>query len=424
MAFLCALAFLTYFDRVCIVRAQPEIRADLHLTEPQMGAILGAFWLAYALFEIPGGWLGDRRGPRRTLTRIVLGWSLFTSLSGAAVGFTSLLACRFLFGAGEAGAFPNMAKVQSRWLPQRVQARAGGLLWLVARWGGAFSGVILGSILRLAARLHLGLSPWRFGFFLSGIVGLIWCCAFFPWFRDDPAEKESVNDAERTLIGADRPSAANAPATVPWGQLLASPSLWGLAALYFCGSFGWSFFVSWMPEFLLKVHGLTYDKSEWLSAAPTFFGGIACLVGGSLSDYLVRKTGHARLGRAILPVLGCLTAAVAMVGIRFVHTPRQAVVLMCVASAAYDLGQASNWASIIALGGRYAGTACGFMNMLGNFGNAVQPVVGALVFKHFGFGPLFALYAGAYVLAASTWLFIDPRSTFYGARAERGFPLD
>src|SRR4051794_6731286 len=142
MAFLCALSFLTYFDRVCIMRASADIQRDLRLDDAQMGMVFSAFWLAYGLFEIPMGWWGDRFGSRRALTRIVLAWSLFTALSGSALGFLSLLSFRFLFGIGEAGAYPNMARVQSRWLPAQAIGRAGGLLWLTARWGGAFSPLI------------------------------------------------------------------------------------------------------------------------------------------------------------------------------------------------------------------------------------------------------------------------------------------
>ena len=127
------LSFLTYYDRQCIVRAQESIQESLAMTDQQMGLVFGAFWLAYALFEIPGGWMGDRLGARFTLTRIVLAWSLFTALTGAATGFYSLLVYRFLFGVGEAGAYPNMAHVQSRWLPKVERARAGGILWF---WRG------------------------------------------------------------------------------------------------------------------------------------------------------------------------------------------------------------------------------------------------------------------------------------------------
>ena len=437
LAFLCAISFLTYFDRVCIVRAQADIQHDLALTNQQIALILSAFWLAYALFEIPSGSLGDRQGPRKTLTRIVLAWSVFTALSGMAIGFSSLLACRFLFGMGEAGAYPNIARIQSRWLPEQARARAGGLIWLVARWGGAFSPVILGAMLRLfnSAGFRRLLSPipaltnisaWRLGFFASGFVGLTWCALFYPWFRDDPTQKLSVNQAELDLIREGKPpTPIRAGAHVPftpelWKQLFTSSSIWGLAILYLCGSFGWSFFVSWMPRFLLDVHRITYEKSEWMSAAPMFFGGIACLLGGMLSDHLVRATGRKRLGRAIFPIIGCATAGFAMIAIRFVHTPHQAVIIMCITAAAYDFGQAANWASIIDIGGDYAGTACGLMNTVGNMGNVLQPVVGAWIFGHLGWGALFYSYAGAYFVAGSMWLFIDPRRKFH---AERLIPL-
>jgi MFS transporter, ACS family, glucarate transporter len=417
MAFLGALSFLTYFDRVCIMRAQGDIQRDLGLTDTQMGWVLGAFWLAYGLFEIPVGWWGDRFGARRTLTRIVLAWSLFTALSGTATGFLSLLAFRFLFGVGEAGAYPNMARVQSRWLPLRSRARAGGMLWLMARWGGAFSPIIFGTMLRAFSHLEpiAHVAAWRMGFWASGLIGLVWVALFYPWFRDDPAEKETVNEAELALIRAGRPPSEPSHSTPPgmWWGLFTCPSLWALALLYLCGSFGWSFFVSWMPRFLRDVHQVSFQRSELMNAMPLFFGGISCLVGGWLSDLVVKRTGWRRLGRGIFPVIGCTTAAMAMLGIRFVDTPAQAVALMCLAAAAFDFGQGANWATIVDIGGNYAGTATGFINMVGNMGNFIQPVVGAVIFNHFGWPTLFVVYTGAYLVAATMWLFIDPRRKFH-----------
>jgi MFS transporter, ACS family, glucarate transporter len=428
LAFLCALSFLTYFDRVCIVRAQGEIQRDLRIDDVQMGVIMGAFWLAYAMFEIPSGLLGDRFGPRRTLTRIVIAWSVFTGLSGAAVGFASLLAWRFLFGAGEAGAYPNIARIQSRWLPPRTRARAGGLIWLLARWGGALSPVILGTMLRTAASPWFrrafpwlgGVAPWRIGFFISAGVGFLWCALFFPWFRDDPAEKPAVNRAELDLIttGQDAGDGGgkHASMTGRWRALFTCPSLWGLGILYLCGSFGWSFFVSWMPRYFLKVHGVTYEKSEWISAGPLLCGGVACLVGGACCDWLVRATGRRRLARMVFPLLGCAMAAAAIYAIRFARTPGQATLLLCITAAAYDFGQAANWASIIDIGGNHAGTATGLINTVGNLGNFAQPVIGAFIFNHLGWNRLFLVLAGAYVMAGSMWLFVNPTRTFY----ERG----
>jgi MFS family permease len=434
MAFLCALSFLTYFDRVCIMQAQHDIQHDLLLTDRQMGWILGAFWFAYALFEIPSGWLGDRFGTRGTLTRIVIAWSLFTGLSGAATGFFMLLAFRFLFGAGEAGAYPSMARIQQSWLPVRSRGRAGGILWLLARWGGAFSPLIFTGILGLfsserfrGAMAHIqwlhplaGLSPWRFGFFVSGLVGVVWVVLFRRWFREQPAEKSSVNLAELALICADRPpgeaEASHRIGRELWRDLLASRSLWALATLYLCGSFGWNFFVSWMPRFLLDVHHVKFSVSPRMSWMPLFFGGISCLAGGWLSDVLVRRTGSRRWGRAVFPIAGCLTAAIAIFCMRFAHSPGQAIALMCVTAAAYDFGQGANWAAIIDIGGVFAGTATGFINMIGNLGNSLQAPIGARLVEHQSWGPLFTVYAVAYLVAGSMWFIVDPRKPFYSER--------
>src|SRR5581483_166899 len=276
MAFLLVLSFLTYFDRQCIVWVKPEIQRELSLTDEQMGLVLGAFWFAYSLFDIPAGWLGDRFGARIALTRVVLAWSLFTALTGCATGFVTLLTYRLLFGTGEAGAYPNMARVQSAWLPRPARGRAGGWLWLAARWGGAFSPILFAALIRQinspAVRDVLdavpglaGVSGWRIGFCVAGLAGVVWCLAFYPWYRDDPAAKPSVNAAELALIrsgqaaGEEKGHGHIAPGM--WRALLSSRSLWALAALYFFGSFGWSFFVIWMPDYLLRVHGVTYDLS-------------------------------------------------------------------------------------------------------------------------------------------------------------------
>jgi MFS family permease len=428
MAMVCVLSFLTYYDRQCIVRAQESIQASLSLTDYQLGLVLGAFWLAYALFEIPGGWMGDKVGARFTLTRIVVAWSLFTALTGAATGFYTLLVYRFLFGAGEAGAYPNMARIQSRWLPQVERARFGGLLWLTARWGAAFAPWIFGSMMRgvesgQASLQQAGFSgwfvhvaSWRVGFWVAGLLGVLWCFVFYPWFRDDPAEKSGVNDAELKLIEAGRVKieGGHQMEARVWARLFSSPALWAVALYYICGGFAWSFFVSWMPRFMKEVHGVSFEKSEWATGLPLFFGGIACLVGGLLSDALVSRTGWRRWGRAVFPITGCSIAATAMLAIPSVRTEQHAVILLCVAAAAFDFGQAASWASIVDIGGRYAGTATGFINMVGNLGGAVQPVIGAFVFNRFGWNALFGVYATFFILAMLMWLIINPKRHFYG----------
>jgi MFS family permease len=440
IAFLLALAFLTYLDRVCIVRVQLTIQSELHISDEQMGLVFGAFWLAYAAVEIPAGWLGDRYGARFALARVVLAWSMFTALTGCATGFTSLLVIRLLFGAGEAGAFPNMARVQSAWLSPGARGRAGGWLWLASRWGGAFAPLLFGAVIRWldSAPTREALSifglretpGWRLAFGAAGLAGVIWCVAFVPWFRNDPADDSSVNDAELATIKASRarelaedssPPVVYAPgaSAIKWRLLFTSRSLWALLLLYVFGSFGWSFFVSWLPKYLEQVHGVPFEQSEQFWKQPLFYGGLSCLLGGFVSDWFVRRIGRKRLARSILPVCGCVTAAAAVYGTRFVHDGDTAVVLMCLAGAAYDFGQAANWATIVDVGGRYGGVATGLVN-LGNLGNVIQPALGAWLFHLYDWNTLFAVLGGAFVLAATMWLFIDPRRAFYeNASSER-----
>lgn len=434
MFFLCVLSFLTYFDRQCITRAQGDIQHALNISSIQMGWVFAAFWFAYAFFEIPGGWLGDRYGAKGTLLRIVIAWSILTALTGAATGIFTLLLWRFLFGVGEAGAYPNMARVQSNWLPILARARAGGMLWLMARWGAAFAPLIFGSLTRFydgllgteapGPNLAHGAEPvaWRFSFWTAGVIGVVWCLFFYYSFREKPQDDPGCNQAERDLIAAGRPPQVekHTMAKSEWKALFQTRSLWAIGILYICNSFGWSFYVSWAPKYLKEVHGVEFAKSEIMSGLPLFFGGISCLVGGLLSDYLVRRTGRKWLFRALFPICGYATAALAMFAIRFTDSPGEATVLLCIANSAGDFGQGANWATIVDIGGRYAGVAAGFINMVGNAGNYLQPPIGAWVFSTFGWNVLFGVYATMYIVAAGMWFFVDPNRHFYDDAAREG----
>jgi sugar phosphate permease len=332
-----------------------------------------------------------------------------------------------LFGVGEAGAYPNMARIQSRWLPQVERARFGGLLWLTARWGAAFAPLIFGELTRHVESWQTllpttgmagwfgSLPSWRIGFFMSGTLGVIWCLMFYPWFRDEPRDKQTVNAAELKRIESGRVVATGGHhmETRTWGRLFASPSLWAIALYYICGSFGWSFFVSWMPKYMKAEHGVSFEGSELSTGLPLFFGGISCLVGGVLCDMLVDRTGWKRWGRAIFPIVGCTAAAIAMLAIPHVKNERDATILLCIAAAAFDFGQAATWATIVDIGGRYAGSATGFINMVGNLGNATQPYIGATIFTAYGWSTLFGVYAAAFLAAMSMWAIINPKRQFY-----------
>src|SRR5215813_252399 len=195
LAFAFLLAVVTYLDRTCISAAAPFIMDDLHLSVLQMSVVFSAFTLAYSLFEVPSGWLGDVIGPRRVLTRIVLWWSAFTMLTSAARGFASLVTIRFLFGAGEAGAFPNIARSFSQWFPAQERGRANGVMFLGSRVGGMLSAPI--------ALLIVARWGWRASFVAFGGLGIAWAGAWHAWYRDRPDDRPEVNAEERAWIHQD-----------------------------------------------------------------------------------------------------------------------------------------------------------------------------------------------------------------------------
>ncbi|MBI3210204.1 MAG: MFS transporter, partial [Candidatus Solibacter usitatus] len=234
IVFAVTLSILAYIDRVCISQAAPLISKDLGFSKTDIGRIFGAFALAYALFEVPGGWMGDWMGPRKVLMRIVIWWSAFTAITGYMWNFASMYACRFLFGAGEAGCFPNLTKAFSVWLPTMERVRAQGIMWTFARWGGAFTPPLVIFVLKYM--------DWRMAFVTFGALGVIWAVAFYWWFRDNPMEHPSVNAAERELL---KEVAVNSEshANVPWGRILRRGSVWGLWLQYFLLAYPWYFYI-------------------------------------------------------------------------------------------------------------------------------------------------------------------------------------
>jgi MFS family permease len=241
IVFAVTLAIITYIDRVCISQAAGDIQRDLGFTKEQMSWVFSAFTLAYALFEIPAGWLGDRRGPRRVLMRVVVLWSFFTAATGWAWNLASMIVCRFLFGAGEAGCFPNLTKIFTIWLPWNERVRAQGIMWLSARWGGAFTPLLVFWVMTFLT--------WRQAFVLFGGLGIIWAVIFYLWFRDNPRDHASVNVGELALLDGAEVNAAG-HGDVPWGAFLRSRSVWLLWLQYFCMSYRWYFYITWLPTYL------------------------------------------------------------------------------------------------------------------------------------------------------------------------------
>lgn len=397
VAFTLALTAVAYLDRVCISTAAPAIRSELGLTDVQMGWVFSAFTIAYAAFEVPSGWLADRFGARLMLTRIVVWWSALTAATGWTTGFASLAVTRFLFGAGEAGAFPSIARAYSRWLPADRRGQAFGLALMTGALGGALTQPLVASL--------LGRIGWRWTFVVFGSVGLVWAIAWFLWFRDDPHDHPGVNSAELARIGSEPPIPHG---RVPWRILFASRNLAAICAMYFFAIYGWYFFLTWLPTYLMRARGFDLTHAGWLSAMPLVCIAAGVLGGGWGSDVLARSwpLGAARRTPGLI---GFPAAALAVVGGLQVSDGTTAAVLLALAAGLAAAGVSPAWAVCLEVGGRHSGVVTGAMNTFGNLGGAVCPVVVGYWLERWGSwqGSLLSVSA-CYLMAALCWCAIDP----------------
>jgi MFS family permease len=394
------LAVLSYVQRVAISQAAGPISHDLHLNKAQMGLVFGAFGLSYALFEIPIGLLGDRIGVRRVLLQIVLGWSIFTALTGAAWNVLSLWIIRFLFGAGEAGCFPILTRMLSVWLPAGERVKAQALLWACARWGGAATPPLV-----LAC---IGLFGWRLSFVGFAGLGLVWCAIFWVWYKDNPRQHTSVNDGEKELLEMSRALMTHHAGQKAWLSLLLTPEVIVLCLQYFCLSFVWYFYITWLPTYLREARGQTAGHAAALSVLPLLFGGFGSMLTG---------LAPARVSRRMIAIFGFLSTALLLFAFLRIHSVLVAMLCMGLASLCGDLTMPISWNACVEIGGSYTATVAATMNMLGNLAGFVTPVVGGLILQKTAgnWTPLIYLMIGAAVIAALCWLYLDPER----ARLER-----
>jgi len=358
-----------------------------------MGLIFGAFGLAYALFEIPAGLLGDRIGVRKVLVRIVLAWSAFTALTGVAWNMVSLYVVRFLFGAGEAGCFPNLTRMLSVWLPARERVSAQGLMWACTRWGGAIT-----PPLTLLAITFLG---WRWGFASFALLGILWCVIFLFWYKDDPAQHPAVNPDERQMIEQFRAEITHHPGEGHWISMLLTRPVLLLMLQYFCFSYVWYFYITWLPLYLREARGQTAQQAATLAVLPLLFGGFGSLAGATIAR---------RAPRRVICFGGFLATAVLLFVFIHIHTAVAAMVTMGFASFASDLTMPISWDSCVEIGGPYTATVAAAMNMTGNLAGFVAPVVGGMILQRAAgdWNVLIYTMIGAAIVSGACWIFLHP----------------
>lgn len=395
------LSMLLYVDRVAISTARSPVTSELGLSDTQFGWILSAFALGYALFQVPSGILADRLGPRVVLSSIVTLWSIFTALTGAVWNFASLLVVRFLFGAGEAGAFPACARAFYSWLPASERGLAQGVNFSGSRLGAAFALPVVAWLVTVAG--------WRLAFLILGVIGALWALVWWWWFRDTPEEHPGVATEERQIIAAGRVAAATV-ASVPLTStvILRSSNMWIAMGQYFASNFTFFFCLTWLFPYLQRTYQLEAVYAGLFSAGPLLAGAVGNWVSGWVVDRLYRQNRRA-LSRKGPAIAGFVLAAVGLLGSLMVDGVMAKVLFLSVAIFGADMTLPPSWAFCIDVGRQHAGAVAGTMNMAGNLGSFVTSLAFPYLLDATGSPvPFFVVGAGLNVIAAVLWLAAKP----------------
>ena len=391
---------ITYMDRVVISSAAPVMQKELGLSMITMGWILASFRWGYSLFQIPGGWLGDRLGPRRALSIIVAWWSLFTSLTALSWSAMSLVGFRFFFGMGEAGAFPIATRSLSRWMLPAERGMAQGVTHAGSRLGAAFTPPLV-----VALIVAYG---WRGPFFVFGFLGVIWAVGWFVWYRDTPEEHRAVNQAERDLIHNSMGGARSGTTrNVPWRAIFSSRCLWFVSIMYFCYGYCLSVYLDWFPTYLKDHRGFSLKQMGFYAMLPLLAGTAGDLLGGLISDRILRHTGNITLARRSVAMTGFLMASAGILPATLTHDPVSCVWFSCVAVFGLELTVGVSWALPLDIAADYAGSASSVMNMCGNIGGAISPTMLAYLVRGYGWDVPFFFASGLCLIAALLFLKID-----------------
>lgn len=398
------LSMIVLFDRILISVAKDPVAAELSLSDKQFGWVLSIFALGYALFQTPAGYLADRLGARKVLAGVVTLWSVFTAFTGLVSNLFSMLIVRFLFGIGEAGAFPGMARAIYRWIPISERGLVNGINFSGGRIGAAIA-------LPVVAWL-IDLTGWRMTFVILGVLGVVWAVWWIWWFRDDPKEHSGMSSDEAEYITANthQPTAA-ANEKISLGKMFRSRSMWLLMCQYFCSNFTFFFCLTWLFPHLKTKYGLDSLEAGFYSSAPLIFGALGNWFSGWLVDYIYRRN-QLTLSRRVPAIIGFSLAAVGVIASIFQAEVGGAVICLSIAVFGADMTLSPSWSTCVDVGREHSGTVSGTMNMAGNIGSFVTALAFPYMLAMTGSDvPFFALTAVLNGTAILLWLMIKPDQT-------------
>ena len=398
---------ITYLDRACIATLAPGIVRDLSLSTIQMGYVFTVFQLAYALFEIPTAWWADRRGTRSVLTRIVLWWSALTAATGAALNYPMMLAIRFLFGMGEAGAWPCVARTFARWIPMRERGRVQGVFFAGAH--------LVGGLTPALVLWMLTFMSWRAIFVTFGTAGLVWVAIWHTWFRNDPSEHAAVSAAELQTIVAERPpDSGHSAGWEYWGRLIRSRNMLAMCVMYVPNCMIFYFCITWLPTYLKQRHGFDATSLGIFAGLPLIVSMPGDLLGGFVTDRLAARYGL-RIGRCGLGAVAYVIAGIALLAAAASSTPILAATLIAVATGMTMFTLGAAWGTVIELGRNHVGVVGATMNSVGNLAAMLNPLIVAYSVAWFNNWnlPLY-LMGGLFLLGALCWMAVDPERPVFG----------
>jgi MFS transporter, ACS family, glucarate transporter len=400
------LAMLLYIDRIMISVAKPEVTSELGLSDIEMGWILSIFSLGYAMFQIPSGLLADKIGARKTLTLIVAVWSIFTAITSLAWNFVSMMSIRFLFGAGEAGAYPSINKAVFSWIPQKERGTAIGINFSAGRLGAAFALPVIAWMIQ-----RLG---WQMSFVVLGIIGVFWALIWYFYFRDEPIEIKSISDSEKKYIYENRQSQEK-PASEKGivKQVLQSTNVWLLMIQYFSSAFTFFFCLTWLFPHLKSRFHLESLEAAFYSSLPLVFGALGNIFAGRMVDTIYKKGKHSK-SRTATAMVGFILASFGLLFSIYANSVVEAVLFLSISVFGADMTLSPSWSTCTDIGGVYSGTVSGAMNMFGNLGSFLT----ALIFPYLkdwsgSDEPFFYLGVVLNLLGIMIWLKIDPTKKLF-----------
>jgi len=395
---LCAMLFIEYVDRVNLSVAAPAIKTELSLSNTQLGIALSAFGYCYATFQIINGFIGDRFGPRLTLTLCGLLWAAGTIATGFVGGLASLVFARMLVGLGEAGTIPTGARVMSNWVPSNRRGFAQGFTHSSARLAAGVTPPIVVVL--------MGFVGWRGAFVVLGVVSFIWVVVWVTYFRNDPRDHKSITPAELADLPAFHPPQRELRA-IPFRRLFVR--ILPIALVFFCHAWTLWLFLTWLPTFFAENYHLALKASALFTSGVFLAGMVGDTAGGLLSDAILKRTGDVNKARRDAIIVGFVGSLIFLLPVLFVHDALTVTLALGASLFFLEMTEGPIWAVPIDVAPNFAGIAGGIMSTAAGLAAVASPTAfGILVDWSGSYSIPFVVSMGLAVVGIVLAFFVRP----------------